>query len=274
MAKKELNLLIIDDNPDDREVYRRLFKKDTTYSYNFLEAETGRQGLDMFSGDDIDCVILDYRLPDFDGLEVLKQMEETEKSQDIPVVFVTGQGSEETAVQAMEAGAKDYLVKDNLTIEKLLDSLGFAIHEMKEEPEEPIGNRLKTLIVEDDQSIVALYDKFLSDAVFVKKFISNGKEGLAVYKEWKPDLLLMDIMLPGMTGYSILKEIRQSLGDVKTPIIMVTTIARRESILDCVQLGIQGYIVKPFNHKQLSDRILEFFSTAQPERAKEFQDKI
>ncbi len=134
-----------------------------------------------------------------------------------------------------------------------------------------VSGKLKTLIVEDDQCVLVLYNKFLPETVFDKKMAANGQEALEMYRRWKPDLMLLDIMLPGITGYSVLKEIRLRNDDTKTPIIMVSSITRKESILDCAQLGIQGYLIKPFNHKQLGDKILEYFSSAQPARAEQLR---
>ncbi len=129
--------------------------------------------------------------------------------------------------------------------------------------------KIKILIIEDDQKILDLYNKFISDKVFEKQFVKDGKEGLKQYEIMKPDLIILDIMLPSMSGYMVLKEIRLNINDKKTPIIMSTSVSRKESVLDCVKLGIQGYIVKPFSPKEVQDKILEFYSMAEPEKTKE-----
>ena len=73
-------------------------------------------------------------------------------------------------------------------------------------------DKLKILIVEDDKILLALYDEFLVNDVFEKQLITNGKEGLEVYKSWKPDIIVLDIMLPLMSGYMVLKKYVMKFG--------------------------------------------------------------
>jgi CheY-like chemotaxis protein len=117
-------------------------------------------------------------------------------------------------------------------------------------------SELKILLVDDDKSIQDLYDKSLSDAVFTKRFAANGKEALAIYHAWHPDVIVLDILMPVMAGYSVLQEIRSKQDDKSTMIIMATASTDSQDIRDCVTLGIQGYIIKPFNPKDISNKIM------------------
>ncbi len=72
-----------------------------------------------------------------------------------------------------------------------------------------MAQKLKTLIIEDSKPIQVIYNAGLSDIVFEKRFEKDGYEALETYNEWKPDIIVLDIMIPGMSGYSLLKEIRQ-----------------------------------------------------------------
>ncbi len=128
-------------------------------------------------------------------------------------------------------------------------------------------DKSKVLIVEDNKVTVELYNKFLFDEVFEKQTVTNGKEALKTYESWKPDIIILDIMIPEMSGYMVLKEIRLNFGDKKTAIIMSTSISRKESVMDCVNLGIQGYIVKPFKANEIPGKILESYGLVEPEKA-------
>jgi len=119
--------------------------------------------------------------------------------------------------------------------------------------------KLRILIAEDDVSIHALYNKGLTDEFFEKRFASNGTEALEIYKSWGPDIIILDIYMPNMTGYSILMRIRNDFNDNKTTIIMATSAQHNEDIKGCMRLGIQGYIVKPFNFKSISTEILKCY---------------
>jgi DNA-binding response OmpR family regulator len=116
-------------------------------------------------------------------------------------------------------------------------------------------NNLKTLIVEDDKSVQLLYDKALPSDVFEKRFCENGVEALEIYESWNPDIIILDVFLPIMTGYSVLKAIRKEFKDKKSTIIMATSLKNEEHIKDCMKLGIQGYIVKPFKYRKVYEAI-------------------
>ncbi|QQG35275.1 MAG: response regulator [Micavibrio aeruginosavorus] len=112
-----LDVLIVDDNKIDREAVKRsLFH---TYGQGDLvvhEAGMGGAALQMLKDSRFDCVFLDYRLPDMDGLSLLKKIYDADAglAKD-PVVLLTGQGSENVMIEALRSGAQDYLSKDNIT---------------------------------------------------------------------------------------------------------------------------------------------------------------
>lgn len=120
-------ILIVDDSSEDRELYQRYLRSDPDYSYTILETSLGRQGLELWRQHQPDVVLLDYRLPDLDGLEFLAHLPSPMPQSCLPVIVVTGQGNEAIAVQAMKAGAQDYLVKEQITPEGLYLAVNSAI---------------------------------------------------------------------------------------------------------------------------------------------------
>ncbi len=119
MSKIERTVLIVEDNPEDTEMYRRFLLRDRDYQYAIVAAKSGQQGLLWWQQHQPDVVLLDYRLPDLDGLEFIAAMQAQAQQQILPVIVVTGQGNESIAVQAIKAGAQDYLVKGQITVESL-----------------------------------------------------------------------------------------------------------------------------------------------------------
>lgn len=117
-------------------------------------------------------------------------------------------------------------------------------------------NKLKLLIVEDDESLRNLYDAAVSAELFEKRLVADGRSAMENYKSWKPDVILLDLFLPDISGCSILKEIRDEAGDRETTIIISTSTDEKDDIKSCEDLGIQGYIVKPFEYKEINDTIL------------------
>jgi PAS domain S-box-containing protein len=111
MGEKTLRILIVDDSPEDRESYRRRITRDRSASYQFFETSLGEQGLILARQEKPDCILLDYNLPDLDGLAFLDRLRAQDSEALIPVVMLTGQGSETVAVESLKRGAQDYLVK-------------------------------------------------------------------------------------------------------------------------------------------------------------------
>lgn len=111
-------LLITDDCPEDREVYREYLLDDPYQSYRILEAGSAELGLALCQKEQCDAILLDFCLPDMSGLEFLDQLKQ-QLEVPLPVIMLTGQGDERIAVQAMKRGAQDYLVKQHLRSEVL-----------------------------------------------------------------------------------------------------------------------------------------------------------
>src|SRR5690606_25284831 len=105
------SVLVIDDNDVDRERIERLLRG----RYSVLGVDSGSAGLQSFDRGTFDCVLLDLRLPDCDGLELLPEL----VRHGAPVMVLTGQGSEHAAVAALKCGAADYLSKSDLSARTL-----------------------------------------------------------------------------------------------------------------------------------------------------------
>ena len=156
MDKDQLKILIVDDSPEDQETVRRFLAKDPQCEYMLLQAYTGEEGLELFKSETVDCILLDYRLPDKDGLEFIEELSDENKQVQVPVVFLTGTGDEELAVQAMKGGAADYLVKGKLTEDLLIKTIRNVIERKQAEK-----------ALRDQQFLHQTVLSNISDAVFI-----------------------------------------------------------------------------------------------------------
>ena len=193
MSQNIRTILIVDDSPEDRELYRRYLRRDLAlpgvrgdreYSYTILEAALGKQALLLWQQHQPDALLLDYRLPDLDGLEFLAKLQSSSQQWCLPVIMVTGQGNEALAVQAMKAGAQDYLVKEQITPEGLQLAVTRAIEtvhlhtqlqqriELEQLVSQITQKLYQTLALEEIlQTIVTQVRQFLqTDRVFVYRF--------------------------------------------------------------------------------------------------------
>ncbi len=127
MAQKRRSILIVNDCLEDRQTFRRYLHQASNYIYGVIESEFGEEALELCRLWQPDCVIVDYLLPDMDGLEFLDKLRNETGKVDIPVLMVTNCGNEAIAVQAMKKGATDYLSKEQITAENLQSALDHAL---------------------------------------------------------------------------------------------------------------------------------------------------
>ena len=123
-AKRQLTVMLIEDCLEDRAVYRRYLQADEDCHYRFVEAESGKEALEKYQQYQPDIVLLDYLLPDMDRLEWFSLRQQQNRQNRLPVIVLTGQGDETLAVQFIKSGAADYLVKGQLTPDKLRSGSG------------------------------------------------------------------------------------------------------------------------------------------------------
>ena len=112
MTKPLIRILLVEDDLVDRMACRRALAQDADYKFLLSEAETGREGLQLIHTEKPDCILLDYHLPDMNGLEFLAELKNDLEDIPMPVMMLTGTDNASVAVEAMKRGAQDYLVKD------------------------------------------------------------------------------------------------------------------------------------------------------------------
>ncbi|NJN22083.1 MAG: response regulator [Leptolyngbya sp. RL_3_1] len=120
-------MLIVDDSPADRTIYKRYLGKDPQQRYDCSEASCAEQGLALCQRQQFDVILLDFQLPDRSGLDVLQVVQA--QYPHTAVIMLTGHGDEQVAVQAMKGGAEDYLVKDGLNPEGLQRTVRNVVHQ-------------------------------------------------------------------------------------------------------------------------------------------------
>ena len=122
-------------------------------------------------------------------------------------------------------------------------------------------NKQKILIVDDDENIAELISLYLAKECFDTKIVGDGESALEMIKTYQPNIMLLDIMLPGIDGYEVLREVRKSSN---LPIIMLSA---KGEVFDKVlglELGADDYIMKPFDSKEMVARVKAVLSRFQP----------
>ncbi len=125
--------------------------------------------------------------------------------------------------------------------------------------------KMKILLVDDSKLVLDLYNLGLSDDLYEKKTATNGREALELYESWRPEMIVLDIVMPEVTGFTALKQIREmeKANGRTTAIVMATALSDKSDIVDCARIGIQGYIIKPFKHTEIAARLEAYYATFQ-----------
>ena len=212
-----------------------------------------------------DCVVLDLRLPDMTGFELLEKMHAEPTLADVPVVVFTGKeltAEEQTQLKAM---AKSIVLKDVQSPERLLDETALFLHRVvtdlpaeKQEMLERLhgSNEIlrgrKVLVVDDDARNIFALTSLLENQEMEVISATNGRNAIDIIQN-TPDLsmVLMDIMMPEMDGYETMREIRNAPEFRTLPILALTAKAMKGDREKCLDAGASDYIAKPVNTDQL-----------------------
>ncbi|HTJ40460.1 MAG TPA: response regulator, partial [Kofleriaceae bacterium] len=255
-------LLVIEDNDRERQSIVELLAHDD------IEVEavaTGAGALEALRAKPFDCCVVDLRLPDMTGFELLEKLQSEEALRDIPVVVFTGKELDAVEEERLRAVAKSIVLKDVQSPERLLDETSLFLHRVVSElPDDKrrMIERLhgstealrghKVLVVDDDaRNIFALTTVLESQDMEVVS-ATNGRQAIEIIKS-TPDLsvVLMDIMMPEMDGYETMREIRKVPALRTLPILALTAKAMKGDREKCLEAGASDYIAKPVNTDQL-----------------------
>ncbi len=152
MSTTEQRILIVDDSPEDRATFRRYLTQALRRGDEIREAELGQDGLAVCAEWQPDCVLVDYRMPDLDGLEFLRRLNHDHECG--AVLMVTGEGDEDVAVEAMKLGALDYLVKSRIDRESLLRAVRYALEQKESRDQRREAQERLQLITEQSSSLL------------------------------------------------------------------------------------------------------------------------
>ena len=137
-----------------------------------------------------------------------------------------------------------------------------------------MANGKKILIVDDDSNIAELISLYLTKEMYTTQIAGDGNEAVRVFRSFSPDLVILDLMLPGMDGYEVCREIRQIR---ETPIIMLSAKGETFDKVLGLELGADDYMVKPFDSKELVARVKAVLRRYRPQSStsvKTANDKI
>ncbi|AWL97734.1 MULTISPECIES: HAMP domain-containing protein [Bradyrhizobium] len=255
-------LLIVEDNEAEQLSIRELLHHD---DIEIVTTDTGAGALSTLREAPCDCVVLDLRLPDMSGFEVLDQIRNDEALSNVPVVVFTGRELSAEEDAELHTMARSIVVKGVESPERLLDETALFLHrvitelpvekqrmleKLNSSDEDLIGKT--ALLVDDDARNIFALSSVLERRGMKVLTATTGREAVTLV-ESNPEIaiVLMDIMMPQMDGYQTIGVIRENQAFARLPIIALTAKAMKGDREKCLEAGASDYLAKPVNTDQL-----------------------
>ncbi|MCC6797304.1 MAG: HAMP domain-containing protein [Candidatus Hydrogenedentes bacterium] len=255
-------LLIVEDNETESKSIVELLAHDD------LEIKTACSGEDAFQAlldNPFDCCVLDLRLPDMTGFELLDKIKQEPVLSTLPIIVFTGKELSTSEQAELKSMAKSVVLKDVHSPERLFDETALFLHRVVSDlpkPKQQMLERLhlsnealhgrRVLIVDDDARNIFALAGVLENHEMEVLTATNGRQAIEMLAE-SPDvnMVLMDIMMPEMDGFETMREIRKDPRFRGLPILALTAKAMKGDREKCLEAGASDYIAKPVNIEQL-----------------------
>jgi len=260
-------VLVIEDDDRQRESIRQLLASE---GVEITGVRTASEALQQLATTTYDCVVMDLKLPDLSGDQLLERLAKTEGLTVPPVIIYTGGDLNRDQEHQLRRFSKSIIIKDARSPERLLDEVTLFLHQVESTlpPErqrmlkearhrEAVLEGREVLVVEDDVRNVFALTSVLEEKGAKVAIARNGREAIDVLTarqqltQTSPDLVLMDIMMPEMDGMTAMRQIRKNPFWAKLPIIALTAKAMKDDHEKCLAAGANDYISKPLDVEKL-----------------------
>lgn len=258
-------ILIIE---DEQQLVELLLAKLTKEGYEVEARYDGEEGLLKIKSWQPDLILLDIMMPKVDGYGVLVAM--NEGGIKIPVIIISNSGQPVEIEKTKKLGAVDHLIKTDFSPADVAKKVktylnGGTAPTYDESVLSPVDNKegakgLKILLVEDDSFLGEICSKKLVKEDYTVYRAIDGIQALEGAKRIKPDIILLDIILPAVDGFQILAEIRRSEDKklANVPIIMLSNLGQDDDVKKATEMGATGYMVKAhFTTDEIAAKVKE-----------------
>jgi DNA-binding response OmpR family regulator len=246
-----VKILVIDDDRMNCDLLQAVLAR---HGYDVHSATSGMEGLHLFRQQNPRVTILDLRMPEMDGLTVLKEIRAMDPH--APVIILGGGATEVQENQARALRVTDF-VRKGLSLDVLVEGVNRVVQQPMRKEEgshahsaSPAADTGETVLIVDDEQLVRdLLVQFLSLRGYRALGVKDGAQALSMVEQAPPDLILLDLMLPGMNGVEVLRRLRDK--HFSGAIIIVTGSYDEELLQDAWLLHPQEVISKPIDLEKL-----------------------
>ncbi|KAB8066827.1 response regulator [Janthinobacterium violaceinigrum] len=261
-TQKMKRILLVEDDERQRESVVHLISDDDV---EITAVALGEQALELLKTQIFDCMIIDLKLPDIEGNELLERMEHEELCSFPPVIVYTGRNLSREEEADLMKYSRSIIIKGARSPERLLDEVTLFLHKVESElsserqgmlqqvrSRERVFEGRKILLVDDDVRNIFALTNALEQKGVVVEIGRNGFEAISKLNSVDDiDLVLMDVMMPGMDGLEATRLIRADGRYNKLPIIAITAKAMKNDQEECLQAGASDYLAKPIDLDRL-----------------------
>ncbi len=242
MAKK---ILIVE---DDKVLGEVLVRKLTGEKYEVSLVADGANAIPRMHEFKPDLVLLDIILPHMDGYQILEAKAKDPSLAPIPVIVISNSGQPVEINRVLALGVKDYLIKAQFDPQEVLERVRAELDSTTaSQKKAAIGKdiRGKTIMwVEDDNFLSDLIARKLANQGAKLLHANNGEDALKILETERPDIILLDVLLPGMDGFEILKQIKTREPLKNTPIIILSNLGQKSDLEKGKNLGATKFLIK------------------------------
>jgi DNA-binding response OmpR family regulator len=258
-------ILLIEDNPLTLQTlieYLNKMKLTTTVAHN------GEEALRRISTEPPDLILLDIMLPGMDGFEIGKLLKDKPTTRDVPIIFLTALTDTESKVKAYEAGGVDYITKPfdfrevaarvnmRLTLQRLQRRLKTQYWVLDSGEGRKKQHQDITILVVDDQALtLEALKAYLGTFGFTVLTARNGDAIVQAFPQPAPDLILLDVMMPGRDGYETCRWLKGNPATRDIPVIFMTSLTDMADKVKAFEVGGSDYIMKPYQYAEILNRI-------------------
>ena len=265
-------ILIVDDDPLNVKLTAARLPGDC---YETLRAYNGQEALEKVDKYSPDIILLDIMMPGMDGYAVTRKLKNNPDTRDIPVILITALDGTDDKVKGLEAGADEFLnkpvntaeltarIRSFLRLKQYQDQLKvrtpsqqlFSTPEQEKKYIQSTFDSQSILLVEDNDKDVRLIQGYLNGEGYKLSLARDGEETLSRVRGEKVDLLLLDILLPGIDGFEVCRRLKEMDQTRDIQIVVITCLRDLKSKIKGLELGIDDFLVKPINKFELQTRL-------------------
>ncbi|MBN2408559.1 MAG: diguanylate cyclase [Candidatus Aminicenantes bacterium] len=272
-ASYRRKVLIVDDSPVTLAALSQILSDD---HYHLVQATNGREALDRAHSEHPDLILMDVMMPELNGFEAARILKEDCRTHNIPIIMVTALDDAENKSAGQEAGADEYLTKpvrpqelvarvnSLLVLKQYRDQLDIRNHsqwsfiidkDSHDSLTEPQKELPRVLLVEDNETDAQLVQHFLNDLPLRFERVAKGKEALRLAQSGKVDLMLLDLLLPDLSGFEVCRRIRSMEKGRGVPIVVITCLDDMDSKVKSIELETDDFLIKPIVGRELQARV-------------------